>query len=391
MMKIGIDALFIRPGKVGGTESYLRNLLKGLEEVDSTNEYYIFTSKSNAATFEFSKDNFKKVECNIDGLNRFKRVIYTSLTLPKIIKSLDLHLVFFPSYIRSAGSLDKVITVSNIQDIQYKHYPQYFSKMQRIIFNIFYPLSLKKSDEIICISDFVKNDIKIEFSDIDNNKLTTIYNPIDFEKFDETTDLSMQTIEELYGLQNKKYILSVASLLPHKNINTLIQAFATFKEKDLADYKLVLVGVKGKSTSELTELISKARVEDSVVIPGFINDNNLNSLYKHAGIFVSTSLFEGFGMPPVEAMYKKIPTITTECASLPEVTQDKAIYYNDPLDYKALAILIADTLENPPAIERLNTISNDIHSAYSLNKIAEKYMMFFEQCYRNVETGKVKK
>lgn len=390
-MRIGIDALFIRPGKVGGTESYLRNLLKGLESIDTTNEYFIFTSKSNADTFHFTKKNFTKVQCDIDGLNRFKRVIYTSLELPKIIKKLNLNIVFFPTYIRSAGSLRGIMTISNIQDIQYKHYPQYFSSIQKTIFNLFYPLSLKKSDRIICISDFVKNDIKKKFDHIDNSKLITIYNPIDFGKFDCAVDSSNETIKSLYGLDDKKYILSVASLLPHKNIKTLIKAFAAFKKSDSENYKLVLVGVKGKSTSELIELTAHAGVQDSVVIPGFIKDELLNSLYKNAGLFISSSLFEGFGMPPVEAMYKKIPTITTRCASLPEVTQDKAKYYLNPLDFKELAVEITNTLRHPQTYEQLSIISKDMQSAYDLNIIAQKYKDFFEQNYLNFKTEKVKK
>lgn len=379
-MKIGIDALYIRPGKVGGTESYLRNLIKSLEEFDKDNEYYIFTSKINNESFSFRNKRFHKVLCEVNGENRFLRIMYVSIMLPKIIKKLNLDLLFFPTYVRSYFKIKGVKTISNIQDIQYKHFPQYFSFVQKTVFSIFYKVSLIKSDKIICISNFVKKDLINYFRFITPEKYQVIYNPIDFDKFNNIKCVSMEQIRNKYDLESKKYLLSVASLLPHKNLETLIAAYSLLIKNELYnDIKLVLVGVKAKSTDKLIEKIEMYGLKNHIIIPGFINDDELNTMYHDSLIFISTSTFEGFGMPPVEAMYMKLPTITTRCTSLPEVTLNKALYYDDPMDANQLEKLICNTINKPPKNEILSDISLELKERYSFKTIARHYIDIFNE------------
>lgn len=380
-MRIGIDALFIRPGKVGGTESYLRNLIKGFEQIDDKNEYFILTTKSNEYSFSFLKNNFHKIICDINGENQIRRVIYTNLFLPSILSKLKLDILFFPTYIRPVYRLKNIITISNIHDIQYKHFPQYFSLLQKITFNLFYRLSLKKSDSIICISNFVLNDLIKEFPDMNKEKYKVIYNPIDFDKFDIIQSAPQEVLEKKFKLKSKKYILSVASLLPHKNILTLIDAFCIYKKFNDNDIKLVLVGVKEKSTNLIMDKIKQNNIANEVVIPGFIQDEELSLLYNNASLFISTSLFEGFGMPPVEAMYKKIPTITTKCASLPEVTLEKATYYDNPKDSNELANTIKMTLSLDLSENELNEVSIEIKNKYALKHISTEYNNHFVELF----------
>lgn len=288
--------------------------------------------------------------------------------------------MFFPTYIRCFKDLGDTVTVSNIQDIQYKHYPEYFSVIQKMIFNVFYPLSLRKSDKVICISEHVKNDLISNFAYIKKDKLQVIHNAIDFEKLDELSlDAAETSIEQKYGLTPKNYILSVAALSPHKNIDTLVAAFVEFREIHKKDMKLVLVGVSGRSANDLREKVSQNKYKESIIIPGFIDDHMLALLYKQAALFVSTSLFEGFGMPPVEAMYKRIPTITTKCTSLPEVTMGKAVYYDNPLDAKELSLIMNTTINTPPHNQYLEEVSDKLRQSYSLETIAYQYKSFFEK------------
>ncbi|AYA78050.1 hypothetical protein DOE78_23085 [Bacillus sp. Y1] len=372
-MRIGIDSLFIRPGKVGGTESYLRNLLKALEIVDQENEYIIFTSRNNDASFTFENKNFRKVLCDLDNDSRFKRMIYTSSNLPKLIEKEKIDVMFFPSYMRSFTKLKKVKTVSNVHDIQYKHYPEYFSLSKKLIFNVFYPASIYKSDHIVCISQYVKDDILNYFSNVPSEKLSVIHNPIDFDKF--SKNVNGQELISKWGLQKGNYILSVASHVPHKNMETLIKAFAELKSKHQTNQKLVLVGIKDKSTGKMVELLKECNIFDETIVPGFVNDETLSQLYNNASVFVSTSLFEGFGMPPVEAMYRNVPTITTKCASLPEVTQNSAVYYNNPTDYHELAQTIQKVLLSPPDI---SDMPEKLVESYSFEVIGQKYKELFE-------------
>lgn len=384
-MRIGIDALYIRPGKVGGTESYLRNLLKGLEFIDDRNEYYIFLTESNYQTFSFTKENFRKINCPITGDKKLSRVFYVNIALPKLINNLKLDIMFFPTYIRPIYKFKKTITVSNVHDIQYKHFPEYFSFLQKVSFNIFYPVSLSLSQHVICISEFVKDDIEFNFKKINKDKFSKIYNPIDFDKFDcISTDFT--PVSNAFKITSSEYILSVASLLPHKNVETLIRAFGLYKYGNANNIKLVLVGIKSKTTSKLGNLIDELDLVNDVIITGFINDEMLSSLYKNARLFVSTSLFEGFGMPPIEAMYKKLPTISTRCASLQEVTKNLAFYYDNPTDSQELSNLIKRVLPLPLDNPRLDYISKVIKDSYELNTICQQYIELFEYLYKNSQT-----
>lgn len=288
--------------------------------------------------------------------------------------------MFFPTYIRAINSIRNVKVISNIHDLQFKHYPNYFSRTQRLVFNLFYPISLKKSDRLIAISNYVKDDILNYFGHIPSDKITTIYNPIDFESLDLIATNENVDILTKYNLDKGNYILSVASLLPHKNIPTLIKAFSNL----ITEYpglKLVLVGVKGKSLDKIEKLIKELKIIKNVIIPGFVNDEELSALYSNAKVFVSSSVFEGFGMPPVEAMYKKIPTITTNCASLPEVTLHKATYYKNPYDDKELSNAIREVIMNPPSELELQEISDLIKDRYSFERIAKMYINLFESVY----------
>jgi glycosyltransferase involved in cell wall biosynthesis len=379
-IKVAIDLLFLRPNKVGGTESYLRNLLKGFQTLDDKNNYYLFVSKNNCRQFEIDYKNFNVIKCSIDNSNRLKRLLYQNYRLPQKIKKVNPDIMFFPTYTRCLNKLNGIKVISNIHDLQYKYYPEYFNIAKKIIFNIFYSVSIKKSDYLITISDSVKDDINKFFGDKYKNKMKTIHNPIDFDKISKRNYTgSFKKID----VEKTKYILSVASLLPHKNITTLIKAFNYYEKKNNSNFKLVLVGLKDKSTNKITKLLSKFNLENKVIIPGYVSNEVLASLYSNALLFISPSKFEGFGMPPIEAMYNKIPVITTRCASLPEVTLEQAYYYDPPEDYEKLANKINEVINNYPSDEKLNKIAGKAYKNYNLKKIAQEYINFFEEVLNN--------
>ncbi|MGH4052325.1 MAG: glycosyltransferase family 4 protein [Clostridium sp.] len=377
-IRIGIDGLYIIPGEIAGTGSYLMNLIKGLQSVDNENEYFIFATKSNCESFNINNKNFKIVICDLDNTIRFNRVLYTSTKLPNIIKDNKLDVMFFPTYVRCIQNLKEIKTISNVHDIQYKHFKENFSFSKRVLFSFTYPLSFKKSDKNICISNFVKQDIIENFKNINPKDLKVIYNPIDFKKFEKNDNIAFHGFAEKLGLETNNYVLSVASLLPHKNIPTLINAFSIYKKRSgNTNTKLVLVGMRDKATNDLVKLIATNKIEDSVVIPGFVSDDELSLLYNNACVFVSPSLFEGFGMPPVEAMYRNIPVITTKCTSLPEVTMGEVIYYNNPTDADELAKVIEETLDK--GFIYRDDINEVLVEKYSVENAATRYKKLFEE------------
>lgn len=373
--------MYLQPSQVGGTESYLRNLLKGIEQQDKDNYYYIFTNEQNHNTFSFKSKNFKRVKCKFDYKGKLSRVFYESFEFSKFVDKFELDIMFFPTYNRCISNIKNCINVSNVHDIQYLHLPQNFSKSKTIFLQFMYKISLTKSDYIICISDNAKKDIANHFKKIDSNKFYTIYNPIDFEKFN-TKEYDFGLISNKYNIEKNNYLLTVGSLLPHKNIITLVKAFKILVYKYNIKEKLVLCGIKGKDTYKIKKVISKLGLDDNIVLTGFVSDNELSDLYSFAKIFVLPSLFEGFGMPIVEAMYKKIPSLTTKCTSLPEVSLHLANYVNDALDSREFARKIYRIMNKKPDLYKLEQISKSIESTYNINKIANEYIKFFQLIYK---------
>jgi glycosyltransferase involved in cell wall biosynthesis len=374
-VKIGIDALFLRLGKVGGTESYLINLLKGINKINKKHQYYIFVSYNVKDKFDSFPKRFKIIVCGFNNNNRWRRIIYQNIVLPKVIKKMNLDIMFFPTYVRCLGGLSDIKVISNIHDLQYLHYPRNFGLLKRMIFNIFYPASIQKSDKLVSISNFVKDDIVCKFGDRYKDKINTIYNPIDFE---EIHKVNKPELLKKFDIDADKYILSVASLLPHKNIITLIKAFDWLLKIKRVRLKLILVGLIGKSTRLIMKTIEKYKIEDKVVILGYVTSDVLSTLYKNAKLFISPSLFEGFGMPVIEAMFSNVPVITTKEASLPEVTMNKAFYYYLPRDYKRLALKIREVLECYPPDSYLSKLSDEVYKKYNKERIAADYINLFE-------------
>jgi len=381
-MKIGIDLLWLRPKKVGGTETYIKNLLKGLQAIDKEDEYYLFVCQNNKDSFDFVNSvNFHKVFCKINNNNKLFRIIYTNLVLPWKIKKLHLDVVFFPTYMRPIAKL-QIYSISNVHDLQYLHYPKNFSLVRRLVFNIFYPISLKKSDKIIAISNFIKQDIIRFFGKRISNlgsKIDAIYVPIDFRGIQDSK--LGKSILNKWGLREKEFIYTASSMFPHKNLITIFKAFNLLKN-DFKGIKLVISGIGGPLLGELLGIISDFNLKEEVIITGFILDYERDALYANCLCFVFPSIFEGFGMPAIEAMLYKVPVIVSDISVMREVTMNKAIYvsrYMDPEEWfnMLLEVVLGKVEYSISEFDR-----NLLLQKYNLYNIAKLYMNEFKN-FRN--------
>jgi glycosyltransferase involved in cell wall biosynthesis len=371
MPKIFISGLFLYPSKVGGAENYFYNLLKGLYKLKNFDKKNIkILINKNIKNYDPILNQYEKIYVNI----KTNRGIYDYL-LGVFFKNMSQEdLIFSPNYITSIYPF-KAHKVTTIHDVQYLYYPEFFSWKKRQWLYLSHKWTLEHANKIVCISNSVKKDILNFFGEKYENKLQVIYNPIDFTRF--SNKLNERIVKD-------KYILSVAAQYPHKNLLTLIKAF-NLLNKELG-YKLVLTGQIGKNLignyedyyKTLNKEIEKNK--NNIIVTGYVNDEILGNLYKNCDLFVFPSLFEGFGMPPVEAMGLGKPTITTNQASLKEVTIGKAIYIHDPYDYQELANLIERVILNIEEYNnKFNQIKYEIRKKYDLLNIAEQYYLTFNK------------
>ncbi len=220
-----------------------------------------------------------------------------------------------------------------IHDLSWLHFPKSVSKPFRLWYKFAIPEIAKNARFIFTVSKFSKNDL-IKNLHIDKNKIDVVYNAVD-EKF------------KPLNIPKDKIILSVATLQPYKNMEGLIKAFILLKNKyqDIKDYKLFLVGGINSKVFKETEALKIAQKRDDIIFTGYVEDETLVKLYNKAEIFVLPSKFEGFGIPPLEAMACGTPVVVSKVASIPEVCGDAAVYVN-PYSIKSIATGIYKVLKD---------------------------------------------
>lgn len=332
-MKIAIDLLWVKHQKVGGIESYVRNLLDGFLTLSDDFLFILLVSRDNRDSFlEYSKDKRIVIqECPVVSTKLLPTVIWENLKLDRVVTKLKVDFCFVPYY-RCPVLLVKNKYVIVVHDLNALHFPDYFSKPKYYWMKYYWKYSFSNSKKIIAISNFVKEDI-IHSYNVEENKISVIYNPISKK----LPVIDFNNVAEKYLINKMDYIYIVSSMFKHKNLITILRAIKEIKELERFSPKLVISGISGSGQGELYDYIKDNKLENVCVFTGYISNEERNTLMKYSKVFLFPSLFEGFGMPPIEASRLGAPVITTKCPAIPEVTKGKLIYVNNPLDEKEWA------------------------------------------------------
>jgi glycosyltransferase involved in cell wall biosynthesis len=239
-----------------------------------------------------------------------------------------------------------------------------------------FPLILKKSDKIISISHHTKNDIIKHFK-IPEDNIKVIHLAAN-ENYKPLNENEINNIKQKYNL-NYPFILYVGTLEPRKNIPTLLKAFYKLKKQGIK-HKLVITGKKGWKYKSIFETIEKLNLQKDVIFTGYVPDEDLPALYNAADLFVYPSIYEGFGLPPLEAMQCGTPVITSNTSSLPEVVGDAGIMVN-PYDVDELANKMYEVLTNDGLREELSKKGIERAKLFSWKKCAEEHLKVYEEVY----------
>lgn len=318
-MNIIINAL--GPSKVkAGIGNYITNLISELALLDLENKYIIYASAKNKQFYETSNRNFIVKDIGIMGRNKFLRILWEQLVLP--IKSLIIRadILFSPGFVCPFIKTSKNVLV--IHDMTFFSHPQVHTFFKRIYFPFMIKRSIARSEKIISVSYNTKNEI-LKYSTAIKDDIVVTHlaanNISNIEIGDEKGFL-----EKKYNI-NGDFLLFVGMIEPRKNINLIIEALEEINDSEI---KFVVVGQKGWMIKDLYEKISEKKLEDRILFTGFVPDDELQIFYKNAKIFLYPSLYEGFGIPVLEAMSAGCCVITSNISSLPEVAGDAAILIN---------------------------------------------------------------
>lgn len=326
-MRIGVDLLWLKVGKCGGLETFARNTLDGIACYDKKNEYVLFVAKDNKDSLEHyaQNENFEIYLCNMNSEKPMLRLMWEELFLDRTAHRQNIDVMFIPVYSKPWTYGSKIPYITCIADLQAKHYPEYFSGFMCRFLDYLWGYACRTSERIIAISDFVKEDIE-HYYPKSVGKVQTIYVPIISEK----SDVDFGELSEKYGIEDHKFFYCVSSMLPHKNLETMLKVLAQLKKDGKKE--IVLLSGIGINHKQFRDLVTKYDVADCVIQTGYISNAQRDCLYEHCEMFLFPSIFEGFGMPPIEAMRKGKHVIMTRKTCLEEVTEGLAIYVEDPYD-----------------------------------------------------------
>ncbi len=330
-MRIGVNGRFL-VAKRTGVQRAAYNLIKTLVKIDRENEYFIFTGKDQVGNQDWSYDNVKVIGSNIRSGESFRNHVWEQFTLPRLAKKYQVDLLHSPA--NMAPLFFKGRSIVHIHDLCFVVNPQWYSFSFHTLYNFVIPRLVKRATRIVTNSNNSRNDI-LQYCDVSAERVSLIYWAVDemFLKNKRNT-----------SVEDEDYILYVGSLEPRKNIRTLVEAYEKLRERrpDITT-KLVLIG--GESPLFGVVRLNAKKYKDDVLFKGFVNDNELVDYYKKARLVVYPSLYEGFGLPPLEAMASGTPVVTSNTSSIPEVVGEAALMVN-PYDTDQLAETMESVLVN---------------------------------------------
>lgn len=319
--RIGVNALYLIPGGVGGTEIYLRALLGAFAAVDSANRYFVFTNRETGPDLVPAAANFTYVPQPVLAVSRPARLLWEQTALPLAALQLKLDVLLNPGFTAPLCSPCPQVTV--FHDLQHKRHPEYFRWFDLPFWEFFLYWSAQVSQCVLADSEATAADLRAWYR-LPERKLRVVPLGVDAAFFDLAA-----------GRRPEPFLLAVSTLHPHKNLDGLLRAFARFRAAH-PEFRLVVCGIHGFFSAELHALRDSLGLAGSVDFPGWIPRAELLDLYSRAWAFIYPSLFEGFGLPVLEALAAGVPTACSDIEPLSGIVAAAALKFN-PADPHAIA------------------------------------------------------
>ncbi len=312
-MRIAVDVRELEKNSATGIGSVLINLIKYVSLRKEHEFLFIGNQYTNESLFD--KVSFIKETEN-------KRVFWDQVLLPKILRKEKIDLFFSPYY--KAPLFCPCPYITMVHDCTPIHYPK--SIFSKYYFRFFAKLYGKRAHTVLTVSEYSKNDIVRELK-LNDKKIKVVHNGIDDIFFKKYTEEETDKVCKYYKLP-KKFILWLGAMRPPKNLKYLVNAYSQLSADIKDEYALVIAGKKSGMYLEVKAMAEKLSLVDNIFFPGMINREHLAILYNASKLFVFPSLYEGFGIPIIEAMASGVPVICSDTSSLPEIADGNAVLVN---------------------------------------------------------------
>jgi glycosyltransferase involved in cell wall biosynthesis len=366
-MRIAIDVRKLHDFGVG---TYVRNLVHWLARLDHESEYVLICRREDCEDIEQLGHNFRPMS---DRSGNYS--VAEQLSLPLDLTRVRADLFHAPHYVLPV--LTPCRSIVTIHDCIHLMFPQYLpGRLAHTYARACFWIAANRSARVLTVSESSKRDI-VRFFSIPEEKIDVIYNAID-DRFSHPSDEEQMTrVRERYQLHDR-FLLYSGNVKPHKNLERLIDAFARLRRLGCGDIKLLITGSEISRYATLRRAVHRYNLHKHVRFLGFLRPETLAILYRLADGFVFPSLYEGFGLPPLEAMASGTPVLTSNVSSLPEVVDDAALLV-DPYDPEAIADGMRQILSDDALRERLICRGRDRAAAFSWEESVKRVLTIYRQ------------
>ena len=370
-MLIGIDATALPP-QPGGAGIYTIQFIRALASLETGYKFVIFAHDSGKKQISTSETGALAWVCFPDK-NPAHRLLWEQTAFPRQVRNSGVDLLHSLHYTRPIRlPCPSVVT---FHDMTFFLYPQYHTLFKRLYFPLAIRFSAHKSDALITVSNNTKEDT-MRLLGVPEHKIT----PIPLGVSDDFTVISnkelLQHIREKYNLP-QEFILHVGVVEPRKNLTLLLKSFQELI-RDGSKISLVIAGQLGWMYEDVFKQVDELGIREEVIFTGYIPPEDLPGIYNLARIFVYPSVYEGFGLPPLEAMACGTPTITTDISSMPENIGDAGILV-PPGDEAALTEAMRSLLDNPDLQEHLSRTGTQRAGRFTWEANAQAAIKVYKQ------------
>ena len=374
--RIGIDARFYGPTRKG-LGRYTQEVVDRVVLIDKENDYVIFLSKDNFDEFKAKSENVKKVLADIRWYTLAEQIIF-----PWIIRKEKLDLIHFPHFNVPLYCPAKFVVT--VHDLILTKFPTVRATtlnpllywFKNFAYRLVISRAIKRSKKIIAVSQFTKDDLVKQFK-ISEDKIVVTYLGVaqTFAADKNSGDIDIDVFKK--NNINSPFLLYVGNAYPHKNLEGLIKLFPKIKAVK-NDLQLVLVGKDDYFYERVKVFAKKYDDGRSIIFPGFISDNELVCFYRHALAYIFPSKYEGFGLPPLEAMAQGCPVASSDKASMPEILGDAAIFFN-PDDETEMVEKILVIINDSGLREEIKSKGRERVKKYDWGKCADQTLKIYKQ------------
>ena len=371
-MRIGLNLLYLLPGVVGGTQTYAVSLIGALAALDTQNEYVLYLNRESEDLDITLATNFRRVVCPVQAASREARYAFEQLRLPALVRQDRI------SLLHSLGYVGPLLTpcphVVSIMDLIYRGHQVMMTSRKQKALEFFVKQSARRAGHILTISENSKREIVADIG-VRPDQVTVTY--LAGRPVVPTTPPQRTQVLARYGI-TAPYVTAFSSPNPIKNISRLLEAFAEAGAG--LPHQLVLVGHAPHGTDFAAEAAQR-RLAGRVVVTGYVPDADLTPLLQGAALFAFPSLYEGFGLPVLDAQQEGVPVICSTAASLPEVAGDGAVLF-DPLSVPQMRDALRAGLTDLPLRDSLAARGRANAAKFSWDKTARQTLDVYRQTAR---------